>query len=204
MCFHMQQSKKAVELENRFKATLGAGINFAQGDHINGFDFPYLNTISNTSPQTITSMQWGLIPHWAKNHTIQKSTLNAKVETVFEKPSFKSCINQRCMILANGFYEWQWLDSKGKDKQKYRLSLPNNEAFAFAGLWSKWHSKILQADIYSFTILTTKATGIMAEIHNSKQRMPIILEPSEEEYWIHNKKMENFRNRNTQLHAEAI
>jgi putative SOS response-associated peptidase YedK len=73
--------------------------------------------------------------------SIPKNTLNAKIETIGEKPSFKYSLDKRCLILADGFYEWHWLDPKGTKKQKYLLTLPNCEPFAFAGLRRKWRAK---------------------------------------------------------------
>jgi putative SOS response-associated peptidase YedK len=84
---------------------------------------------------------WGLIPAWAKDNSIRKNTLNAKIETISEKPSYRNSANNSCLILTDGFYEWQWLDDKGKNKQKYLFTLPNNETFEFAGLWNEWVDK---------------------------------------------------------------
>lgn len=75
--------------------------------------------------QIITHYIWGLIPAWAKDEEIQKYTLNAKIETVNEKPSFKNSVNKRCLVITNGYFEWQWLDPKGKNKQKYEIGLRN-------------------------------------------------------------------------------
>jgi putative SOS response-associated peptidase YedK len=78
-----------------------------------------------------------LIPAWAKDKTIQQYTLNAKIETLNEKPSFKNNIKNRCLVIADGYYEWQWLDPKGKNKQKYLITLTSEEPFAFAGICAK-------------------------------------------------------------------
>jgi putative SOS response-associated peptidase YedK len=87
-------------------------------------------------------------------------------------------------VLADGFFEWQWLDDKGKQKKKFLLTLPNEEAFAFAGLWSEWVDTSTGEIIPTFTILTTAANPLMAHIHNTKQRMPVILAPENEQSWL--------------------
>ena len=105
---------------------------------MNGFDFPKTPIITNENPEIIELYNWGLIPDWSKSEDIRALTLNAKIETIHEKPSFKNIVNQRCLVLANGFYEWQWRDSKGKNKVKYEIGIENDELFAFAGLYSHW------------------------------------------------------------------
>jgi putative SOS response-associated peptidase YedK len=122
MCFHSKQSKSATELQNRFKATIDNPLEFKPNAHINGFEYPKTPVITDEKPSIITHYNWGLIPAWAKDEEIQKYTLNAKIETVNEKPSFKNSVNKRCLVIANGYYEWQWLDPKGKAKQKYELN----------------------------------------------------------------------------------
>jgi putative SOS response-associated peptidase YedK len=101
-----------------------------------------------------------------------------------EKPAFRTSVNNRCLVLADGFFEWQWLDPKGKVKQKYMLNLPNKAAFAFAGLWSEWTDRVTGEVIVTYTIMTTEANALMAEIHNNKRRMPIILTPENEKLWL--------------------
>ena len=118
--------------------------------------------------------------------------MNAKIETIHEKPSFKNIVSQRCLVLANGFYEWQWRDSKGKNKVKYEIGIENDELFAFAGLYSHWINNATNETVNTFTILTTEANPLMAEIHNIKKRMPIILRPEDEINWLQNKKIEDF------------
>ena len=121
----------------------------------NGFQHPKTPIITNQKTDTIQLYNWGLIPFWAKDDGIKKNTLNARMETIHEKPSFRNVVKNRCLILADGFYEWQWLDEKGKKKQKYELTLPENQAFAFAGLWSEWVDKSTGEIRYTYTILTT-------------------------------------------------
>lgn len=183
MCFHSKLSKSAQELKNRFKASFENEEAY-QAAIYNGFQHPKTPVITNKQPSTIQLFDWGLIPPWAKDTSIQKSTLNAKIETLHEKPSFKNVMHNHCLVLADAFYEWQWLDDKGKNKQKYELTLPNNEAFAFAGIWSQWHNPATNEWMNSYSILTTEANELMGRIHNTKKRMPVIIAPENEQDWL--------------------
>jgi len=186
MCFHSQQTKKAVELENRFNAKFENNTSYSPGIY-NGFQHPKTPVITNKENTKIQLFQWGLIPSWAKDTEIQKLTLNARMETVLEKPAFKYAINKRCLILADGYFEWQWLDSKGKNKKKFLVSLPKNETFAFAGLWSEWINPTSNEIINSYTILTTEANELLSKIHNTKKRMPLVLSKEAEFSWLNGK-----------------
>lgn len=183
MCFHSKQTKKAVELEHRFRARFEKPEAY-QPSIFNGFQFPQTPVITNDKPELIRMLHWGLLPHWAKDKGIRKNTLNARIETIAEKPSFRQVIHQRCLVLVDGFYEWQWLDPAGKAKQKYEIGLADHEAFALGGLWSQWTDKETGELLTTYAILTTEAKGLMAEIHNSKHRMPVIIAPGQEQAWL--------------------
>lgn len=183
MCFHTRQSKSAQELEHRFKAKFKDKAAYKASVY-NGFQFPHTPVICNQEPDIIQLFQWGLIPAWAKDDSFKTNTLNARIESIHEKPTFRNAANNRCMVLCDGFYEWKWLDPKGNSKQKYLLTLPDDEAFAFAGLWSEWVDKSSGEIIHTYSILTTEATGLMSEIHNSKNRMPVILSKNHEKEWL--------------------
>ncbi len=123
-------------------------------------------------------LRWGLIPAWAKDPAIGAKLINARAETVSEKPSFKSAFKRRrCLIVADGFYEWQRQDGK---KQPYYFRLQNGHPFAFAGLWEQWKSPEEQ-EITSCTILTTAANDLLRPIHD---RMPVILDSDRYELWL--------------------
>jgi putative SOS response-associated peptidase YedK len=192
MCYHTTQTKIALEVETRFKAIIDDPLQFLPQKHINGFDYPKTPVIIDEKPNIITHYNWGLIPAWAKDEEIKKYTLNAKIETVNEKPSFKNSVDKRCLIIANGYYEWQWLDSKGKAKQKYELCLPNEELFAFAGLYSNWVDKNTGEIRNTYTILTTEASPLLAEIHNHKKRMPVVLKREDESKWLNHEPIAQF------------
>lgn len=183
MCFFMQISKDATELKHRFNASFEDEIHYKSSIY-NAFQFPYTPIITAKESSKIQLFQWGLIPPWAKNDEIQKNTLNARLETIHEKPSFKYVLQNRCLIPADAFFEWQWLDSKGKEKQKYQINLPDASLFTFAGLYNQWVDPSSGEVKNTYTILTTEANELMSIIHNSKKRMPVILTQDEESKWL--------------------
>jgi putative SOS response-associated peptidase YedK len=137
----------------------------------------------------MTSMKWGLIPHWSKDQTIGYKMINARAETIAEKPSFrKPLISQRCLVPADGYYEWQKTGMPGK-RPPYRIVLKSSEVFAFAGLWDAWKNEEGNL-IHSYTIITTEADELISKIH---PRMPVILKPENEDNWIdtENKDLKN-------------
>ncbi|KUO78275.1 MAG: hypothetical protein APF81_25340 [Desulfosporosinus sp. BRH_c37] len=123
-------------------------------------------------------LRWGLIPYWAKDMSIGNKLINARAETLEEKPSFRNSLAQkRCLVLADGFYEWK---SEGRVKKPYRITLQDGGTFAFAGLWDSWMSPIGQR-INSCTIITTTPNKLIESIHN---RMPVILPQDMESVWL--------------------
>lgn len=126
-------------------------------------------------------MRWGLVPSWAKEASIGNRMINARSETVAEKPSFRKSLKQRrCLVLADGFYEWRApKEGKGR-KTPMRILLKSQEPFAFAGLWDSWKDPDGE-ELLSFTIITTQANDLVKGIH---ERMPVILAPEEEEVWL--------------------
>lgn len=192
MCFFMQISKDATELKHRFNASFEDEIHYKPSVY-NAFQHPYTPIITGKEPFSIQLFQWGLIPPWAKNDEIQKNTLNARLETIHEKPSFKYVLQNHCLIPADAFFEWQWLDPKGKEKQKYRICLPDESLFSFAGLYNQWVDPTSGEIKKTYTILTTEANELMSIIHNSKKRMPLILTPDEESKWLTGT-LQNFKN----------
>jgi putative SOS response-associated peptidase YedK len=123
---------------------------------------------------------WGLIPSWAKDPEIGNRLINARAETLAEKPAFRSAFKRRrCLILADGFYEWMQQADK-KSKIPMYIQLADKKPFAFAGLWEIWNSSD-GSEIRSCTIITTRPNRLMEEIHN---RMPAILAPQHYQSWI--------------------
>ena len=123
-------------------------------------------------------LRWGLIPSWAKDADIGNRMINARSETIAEKPSFRRALQKRrCLILADGFYEWR---QEGKKKTPLFISLASREPFAFAGLWETWRPPDGEP-IHSCTIITTTPNSLMEPIHN---RMPVILSRKVEGLWL--------------------
>ncbi len=127
---------------------------------------------------TLEKMRWGLIPAWAKDPSIGSRMINARAETVGEKPSFKRPLkDRRCLVVANGFYEWQ---KTGQAKIPMFIRLKSGQPFGFAGLYDVWTSPEGEA-VASCTIITTNANDLMLSIHD---RMPVILPKSQEATWL--------------------
>jgi putative SOS response-associated peptidase YedK len=124
-------------------------------------------------------MRWGLVPYWAKDASIGFKTINAMSETAAEKASFREAMRRRrCLVPADGFYEWQKLGRK--EKQPYNIGMADDGLFAFAGLWERWADSA-GTPLNSFTILTTTANPLLAGIHD---RMPVILKPEDYAVWL--------------------
>jgi putative SOS response-associated peptidase YedK len=123
-------------------------------------------------------LRWGLIPSWAKDPAMGAKLINARAETVAEKPSFRSAFrHRRCLVIADGFYEWRRQEGK---KQPFYFRLQNGQPFAFAGLWERWQDPKGEA-IASCTILTTAANELLQPIHD---RMPVILDSKDYDLWL--------------------
>jgi putative SOS response-associated peptidase YedK len=123
---------------------------------------------------------WGLIPSWAKDPSIGARMINARAETLAEKPAFRAAFRyRRCLILADGFYEWQ-AQAGSKFKIPHYIRLKSGRPFAFAGLWEDWHAPD-GSQIKSATIITTQPNELMARLHN---RMPVILPPDTYARWL--------------------
>lgn len=132
----------------------------------------------HTHKRVLRLLQWGLIPSWAKDSKIGYQMINARSETVSEKPSFRSAFrHRRCLILADGFYEWQ--RSQGK-KQPFYIRMCDGQSFAFAGLWEHWKGPD-GGVIDSCTHLTTEPNELVRPLHN---RMPVILKPEHYDLWL--------------------
>ncbi|MDQ3802891.1 MAG: SOS response-associated peptidase [Acidobacteriota bacterium] len=125
-----------------------------------------------------TFFKWGLVPRWAKDPAIGNKLINARSETVTEKPSFREAFTRRrCLIPADGFYEWQ---RAGGRKQPYFFKMRDWGPFGFAGLWERWEGEGGEV-INSCTILTTEANDVLRPVHD---RMPVILRPEDHELWL--------------------
>lgn len=141
----------------------------------------YIAGIRNSEDggRELSMFKWGLVPFWAKDPAIGSRMINARAETVAEKPSFRAAYrHRRCLVLADGFYEWR----RGGDvKVPYFISLASGEPFAFAGLWETWTAKDSATSLESATLITTAANEFMSGLHH---RMPIILQSGTADRWL--------------------
>ena len=123
-------------------------------------------------------MRWGLIPSWVKDPSVGSHMINARAETVVERPAFRTALRRRrCLVLADGFYEWQ---KSGSRRRPMRVVMRSGEPFAFAGLWETWRDPEGKV-VPSCTIITTEANDLLRPIHD---RMPVILSRDDEDFWL--------------------
>ena len=137
--------------------------------------------VNDTGERQLVPMRWGLIPSWAKDESIGNRMINARAETIAVKPAFRAALKKRrCIIPADGFYEWQ---KQGRFKQPVRIVLKSRESFGFAGLWEHWTSPD-GGEVFSCTIITTTANELLKRVH---ERMPVILLREDEAEWLDRK-----------------
>jgi putative SOS response-associated peptidase YedK len=127
----------------------------------------------------LVMLRWGLVPFWAKDPSIGNRMINARAETLAEKPAYRHAFGKRrCLILADGFYEWR---TEGRGKTPYFISLDGGEPFAFAGLWESWTDRSSGESLQTAVIVTTAASAFLAELHD---RMPVVLQPDTAGDWL--------------------
>lgn len=139
---------------------------------------PIVRLSPTQNVRELTLARWGLIPAWAKDPGIGARMINARAETVAEKPAFREAlVRRRCLIPADGYYEWQ---RQGRRKQPFYIHMRDGKPFAFAGLWERWEGPD-RAPVESCALLTTEPNESLKEIHN---RMPVILAPEDYDLWL--------------------
>ena len=179
MCGRYTQTAKLDELIERF-GFKNPGVDLAPRYNLApNQDAPVVGVRQDTPDvRSLRLMRWGLVPFWAKASTAGTTMINARAETLRQRPAFKHLVaGNRCLILADGFYEWF---GDGRTRTPVLFQLRNRDPFAFAGLWDRWR----QPDgtlLYSFTIITTEPNELVRQIHN---RMPAILLPEDEKGWL--------------------
>ena len=127
----------------------------------------------------LVALRWGLVPFWANDPALGNRMINARAETVAEKPAYRAAYRRRrCLVLADGFYEWH---REGSVKVPWYISLASDEPFAFAGLWERWSSKETGESLETATLITTQANDFLAPLHH---RMPVILDAERADRWL--------------------
>lgn len=184
MCFHYSLTKEKAEIEIQLQASWSD--DWEPVYHADGFRFERMPVITQEDPARIQMFHWGLIPHWVKGRAdadkLRAQTLNARMETIFEKPSFRSSItHHRCLVIADGFFEWMDFQKK---KYPHYVYLEGRRLFCFAGIHAAWTDRDTGEHVQSFSIITTEANPMMARIHNLKQRMPVILGAADRNRWL--------------------
>lgn len=174
MCGRFSQSKSKQDIKKRFN------VDKVADDVLPLFNIApdsYVPVILNETPKEVSVARWGLVPSWAKEEKSPYSMINARAETLLEKPAYKRLIkSRRCLVIADSFYEWKKLNGK---KFPYRIMLKSNDLFAFAGLWDLWERE--GKSILSCSIITTSPNKICKDIHD---RMPVILPKEKEMNWL--------------------
>lgn len=174
MCGRYTIKKPLKELKEKFQVTRDLF-----GDYQARFNVApsQINQVilNSEGERELHGFRWGLIPLWAKDS--QTNFINAKAETVHQKPSFRDSFkSKRCLVPADGFIEWE---RRGKDKIPHYFFVPAEDLFAFAGIWAKWEGG--ERSVYSFSIITTNANKLVSQFHN---RMPVILKPDDYDSWL--------------------
>ncbi|MBK1698825.1 SOS response-associated peptidase [Rhodovibrio salinarum] len=130
----------------------------------------------------LVQLRWGLVPFWADDPSIGVKMINARADSASDKPAFRAAFRRRrCLVVADGFYEWQAAAEKGQRKQPYRIEFQDRRPFGFAGLWERWTDPQTQSVLETCTILTTEANDALKPIH---PRMPVILAPEAFDAWL--------------------
>lgn len=202
MCYSNSSTSTTLQLAERYQKLLPGKPIELQYYFASGFQFPSWNIITNAP--NLAQMRWGLLPKWYSGSNwmdFASKTLNARIETCHEKASFKHLVGtKRCLVPSSGFFEWQ---TNGKLKKPYFIRTKDHAIFSIAGLYDNWLDPNTGAFEQTFTILTTTANALMAEIHNSKQRMPLILSPNEEADWLSGHALGPDLSDRSQLNLEA-
>ncbi|GAB3946444.1 SOS response-associated peptidase [Spirosoma harenae] len=188
MCYHKSLNAKVDELEERYDATLPESATFQPVYHANAYQFPAWPILTHQQPGEFQLMRWGLIPHWVKTQEnadeMRTRTINARSETIYEKPSFRSSAQtgKRCLIPVTGFYEWHTIGSK---KFPFYIHAKDQKITSIAGLWDEWADPETGELVRTYTLLTMDANPLLAAIHNSKKRMPCLLSAKDEHSWLY-------------------
>lgn len=178
MCYYVSVKEK-----NQLKNLLPEALkieDYRQGYFLSGFEHPELPGITAAKADTVQGLIWGIIPEWASASAaaeLQRKTLNARSETVFSTPMYRSYATQRCLLLVDGFYEWQ---HSGKEKIPHFIYRKGRQLMAFGGIYAE--SPHLQKTTCS--IVTTAANPLLSTIHNTKLRMPLILSQKDWDHWL--------------------
>lgn len=203
MCYANSSTSVNIDLAKRYKKLVPELVPDTPIYYASGFTHPLWRIVTNEP--SIQSMKWGLIPHWFKSNDtdeIANKTLNARVETLQERSSFKHLWNRRhCLVPSTGFFEWQ---KQGANREPFLIKVKDQELFSIAGLFDTWLNPQTQTLEQTFTIVTCEANELMSEIHNVKKRMPMILNEDQESNWLNGQVQWDLSQRFPSERMEAI
>jgi putative SOS response-associated peptidase YedK len=181
MCGRVAQAKNPTEYGSMLKIDFTRGIPNAPA-HYNGApgqDYLIARLQTDSDDITLDMIRWGLLPPWAKDRKIAWKMINARAETVTTAPAFKKAFEKRrCLVPVDGFFEWEKV---GKEKRPYMIAMLDRRPFTLAGLWENWKNPETGDWERTFTIITTDANELVAELHD---RMPVIIAPDDHERWL--------------------
>lgn len=188
MCFYYAITKKSINALVKGKIIRNDQLSLFDEKYIvNGFDHPFMPVITDANPEDISFLKWGFLPssveseEQAKDFLGRYNTLNAKSEELISSRLYEeSYYNRRCLVLCSGFFEWRKVK---KEKVPYYISLKDDEMFVFAGIWNETTDGKGQKT-RTFSVLTIEANELMATVHNTKKRMPLILSPDDAHKWL--------------------
>jgi putative SOS response-associated peptidase YedK len=181
MCGRVAQRRAPREYESTLKIDWTKGIPNAPA-HYNGApgqDYLVIRVHPESEDITLDMIRWGLLPSWAKDRKMAWKMINARAETVTTATAFKKAFEKRrCLLPLDGFFEWKKV---GKEKRPYMIAMADGEAFTLAGLWENWKDPESGEWVRTFTIITTDANELVAQLHD---RMPVVIAPEDRERWL--------------------
>ena len=189
MCYHVKMTERLDLVAKRLGLLPPRGNHqdlFTPEMHFNGFSFPWMPILTNSDPKQKKLGKWWLMQPWQQEFDAgAHNCLNTRIENVNKSQSVCNTYqNNRAVMIVDGFYEHQWQDTKGKNKRCFLMNRMKGDPFYLACLYTKWHYEDVKAEINTVTELTRPANKLMAEIHNSKKRMPVILDEEKAHKWL--------------------
>lgn len=186
MCFTVNVNLVRDELENRYGVLFPENERYSPSYYYHAFGLPELPALCSEFPHEFRLLRWGLIPSWTRSpsdaEVIRYKTFNARAETIRALPSYSRSFKlRRCIIPVRGFFEWQ---HSGNEKIPYYIYREDGEIMSLAGIYDSWTGTTTGERHDTFSVITTDANDLLAVIHNSKKRMPVILDKEEEKSWI--------------------
>jgi putative SOS response-associated peptidase YedK len=186
MCFTINLNTTRDAIEKRFDADASVLSDFDFRYFYRAFENPLIPVITSDNPGVVQLMQWGLVPHWTRDREqaekIRRGTYNARAETLTDKPSFRDSFNKRhCIIPIIGFYEWQ---HTGNQKIPWYIHNRKDPFLILAAIFDFWKGDTENAQTGTFSVITVSANPLMEKIHNTKKRMPAILDDCQKTIWL--------------------